>query len=87
MIGFIVAVLSTRGGQGAVLALGAAALFFSWLWRHDTKVAAKATTEIVRSLNSDAEKKANEAVKARAPSLRTGAALRLRDATNCRDCE
>jgi hypothetical protein len=85
MIGFIVAMLSTRGGQGAVLALGAAALFFSWLWRHDTKVAAKATTEIVRSLNADAEKKVNEAVKARAPASRPGAAERLRR-DSCRDC-
>jgi hypothetical protein len=83
----ILAFLSTGLGQTIVGVAAAAALFFSWLALHDRKVAANATTEIVDKLNTKAEALANEAVKARAPALRTGAAQRLRDATNCRDCE
>jgi hypothetical protein len=87
MIGIIIAALSTRVGRAVVIGLGAAALFFSWLALHDHKVAKQATTKIVDKLNTKAEALANEAAKARAPALRAGAASRLRDATNCRDCE
>jgi hypothetical protein len=86
MIAFLITALSTRVGQAVVIGLGVTALFFSWLALHDNKVAKRATTEVVRSLNADAEKKVNEAVKARAPALRSGAASRLRNDENCRDC-
>lgn len=73
-------------GRTLVVSLGVAAFFFSWLYLHDAKVATKATDKLVTKINREAEKLADEAVKARAPSLRTGAASRLRDATNCRNC-
>lgn len=84
---WILAFLGTRVGRGVVIGLGAVALFFSWLTLHDRKVAKKATTELADKLNSKAEALANEAVKARAPALRTGAAQRLRNPIDCRDCQ
>jgi hypothetical protein len=54
MIAFLITALSTRVGQAVVIGLGVTALFFSWLALHDNKVAKRATTEVVRSLNADA---------------------------------
>jgi hypothetical protein len=68
---------------GGVLVAG---VFFTWLAFHDATVATNATTELVSTLNSDAEKKAHEAAQARAPADRPGAAQRLRSPTHCRDC-
>jgi hypothetical protein len=77
--------VSTPIGQVVVGVIGAAALFFTWLAVHDAKVAAKATTEIVSKLNTDAGRKVDAAVKAREPALRAGAFSRLRSqsCTNC----
>lgn len=60
-------------------------VFGLWLWRHDHKVAEAAKVEVVQDINAQAKDLANEAVKARAPAARPGAADRLRKSA-CRDC-
>jgi hypothetical protein len=85
MIGIIIAALSTRVGRAVVIGLGAAALFFSWLALHDHKVATKATDKLVNTINTQAERLADEAEKARAPAARSGAFARLRK-HSCSDC-
>jgi hypothetical protein len=83
----LIAFLSTGLGQTVVAVAGGTALFFTWLAFHDAKVANKATAKVVTSLNTQAEKLGHEAIKARQPAQRAGAALRLRNATHCRDCD
>lgn len=88
MIEWIVWALAKPLGQAGAILLGAITLYgawHGWLWQHDNKIEAKAKAEVVGSLNSSAEKLGHEAVKARAPALRPGAATRLRESA-CRDC-
>lgn len=63
----------------------ALAVFSGWLWQHDRKVVRQAKVEVVQQINKETEKKADEAIKARAPAERPGAAERLRKGA-CRDC-
>lgn len=69
----------------AAVALGVVAIFGAWLWRHDSKIEARAETRVIeRSVK--AGKKANaEASKAHAAAARPGAAQRVR-VNACRDC-
>jgi hypothetical protein len=66
---------------GGLIAAAAVAFWF-WLERHDEQVRAG----VIAGINQATKELADEAVKARAPSLQPGAALRLRT-YYCRDCE
>jgi hypothetical protein len=64
----------------------AVTVFGSWLLIHDHKVASAAKTEIIQETNKQAEELTDAAIKARAPSERSGAAERLRR-NSCSDCD
>lgn len=68
---------------GGALVIG---VFFGWLFLHDAKIENAATTKVVTTINTHAEKLTNEALKAREPASRPGAALRLRH-NYCSDCD
>jgi hypothetical protein len=75
----------TVWGKAAALAAGLLVLFSTWLWRHDVRVAERATTEFRVSVEKAKEKVRAKAVKARKPAALPGAADRLRQSA-CRDC-
>jgi hypothetical protein len=85
IIAWIVAKLATPLGQSVAIGLGAAAIFFTWLAFHDASVAKNATDKLVTSLNADAGRKVDAAVKAREPALQPGAFSRLRK-QSCSNC-
>jgi hypothetical protein len=85
MIVTIVQMLAIPAVRWAVTAFGVAAIFGLWLIRHDARVAERARSAVVAELNEDAGKKINDAVEARKPAERPGAAERLRR-HSCRDC-
>lgn len=60
--------------------------FGTWLIHHDSKVELAATNAVILELNTQAEKITDEALKAREPAARPGAAARLR-AGSCSDCQ
>lgn len=69
-----------------VTALGVAAVFGLWLWKHDAKVAQRAEQAVINQ-SIEAGKKANEeADKAHDAAARPGAAGRLLK-SSCRDCQ
>lgn len=82
----LIAHLTKPAWTGVVWVLGIAGLFFSWLALHDHKVATKAKTEVVSSMNKQAETLTNAALKAREPSSLPGAVERLRR-YHCSDCD
>jgi hypothetical protein len=70
----------------AAVAFGAVAIFALWLWRHDTKIEARAEQKVIER-SVEAGKKANaQADKAHAAAGKPGAAERVRK-QSCRDCK
>jgi hypothetical protein len=86
MIGIVAGfVFDTKLGKGLVAFVAAAALFGTWLWRHDAKVEARVETKIITEAK-DAGKKANaKASKAHRAAEQPGAADRVRS-KYCADC-
>ena len=74
--------LFNRYALGALVMAAAAVAFLHWLKKHDAEIEAR----VIASINQAAEELADEAVEARAPSLRPGAFARLREnyCSNCR---
>ena len=82
-LGFL---FDTLLGQIVAAVLGLTLMFSIWLWQHDNKIEARATTTLTNKLNSSAETLTNEALKSRAPAALPGAAERLRKGS-CADCD
>lgn len=78
-------IFDTVLGKAVAIALLALTTFGAWLLHHDSKVEQAATNAVILELNTQAEKITDEAIKAREPAARPGAAARLR-ATSCADC-
>ena len=76
------ALLGNRYVMGALVMAAAAAAFLFWLRKHDAELEGR----VIARINQAAEELADEAVEARAPSLRPGAFARLREnfCSNCR---
>lgn len=79
-------IFDTVLGKAVAIALLALTTFGAWLIHHDSKVELAATNAVILELNTQAEKITDEALKAREPAARPGAAERLR-AGSCADCK
>lgn len=77
---------NTRLGQMTAAIALAAALFGSWLLKHDSKVAAKTEAKIVATSEKAGREANAKASKAHARAAKPGAAQRLLK-SSCRDCD